>query len=389
MSMSTNFDRRTLLQSAAVLLVDGLVARRSLIAEPARVDRKIVLVTCGGIRRQDTFSDEGIANIPHIANDLLPRAAFFPFLRNSGVTAHYNTVASLLTGQWQRLDDWGKTPPAAPTLFELARRQLHWPGAETWLVSSNKAMTNQIGASSVREFGPAYGANVVFPKQLLINAVVHAAAEGRAVHSTDRSSVAPELEAMLAADSYDGLGWSVGGQAGQIDPALFITIQSAIRELMRTSDPVTGDEFTYLVTLEIMRRFSPSLMVVMFSDMEVAHFGSYAMHLAGIRTVDRLVHQLWNGIQSMPAYRDKTTLFVLPEFGRDADGSSTNGFFNHRLDDEATRMSWMFAIGQSVRTPHPVERPFEQISLLPTLASILGLHSPTDVKAPPLEGLWL
>ncbi len=47
-----------------------------------------------------------------------------------------------------------------------------------------------------------------------------------------------------------------------------------------------------------MRKFSPRLLVVIFSDVEVAHFGSYALHVAGIRTGDRLAYELWQEIQA-------------------------------------------------------------------------------------------
>jgi sugar lactone lactonase YvrE len=102
------------------------------------------------------------------------------------------------------VDDWGKSRRASPTLFEYLRKGMLLAQGQTWLISSNKALTSQIGASSMRDFGPAYGANVIFPKQLLINAVVHAATQGRAVHSVDRSTLQPEIEGILNSENYGG-----------------------------------------------------------------------------------------------------------------------------------------------------------------------------------------
>jgi len=59
------------------------------------------------------------------------------------------------------------------------------------------------------------------------------------------------------------------------------------------------------------------VLVVVFSDVEVAHFGSYAMHMAGIRTADRLAYQLRQEVEANPEYKGKTTMAILPEFGRD------------------------------------------------------------------------
>jgi len=381
--------RRNLMKGAAALVLEQWAGARHLAFGEGRGDvgRKVIIVSCGGIRREDTFADTGFANIPHLHGDLLRRGAFYPYVRNSGATSHYNTISSILSGNWQRLDDWGKTRPASPTLYEYARKQMGLRQDQVWLISSNKALTSQIGASSVRDFGPAFGANVIFPKQLLINAVVHAAAQGRAVHSSDRSAVQPDLEIMLNSDNYDGLGWSIG-EASSLDTPTLGVIQQAIEDLIRTNDPVTGDEFTFLVSSEVMRRFAPSLLTITFSDMEVAHFGSYSLHLGGIRTVDRLVFELWNLVQQLPAYKDKTTLFVLPEFGRDLDGSTTNGFFNHRQNSESTRLTWMLCMGEAIRGAQTIEQPIEQIDLCPTIAQLFELKN-LELPGKPLPGLWL
>jgi hypothetical protein len=389
-SKMTNISRRDLMKAAAAVVVEQWSAARHLAfgQSPSAAGRKVILVTCGGIRREDTFAESGIANIPHLRNDLLPHSAFYPLVRNDGVTSHYNTISSIVSGNWQRLDDWGKSRPASPTLFEILRKQMRLAPEQTWLVSSNKALTSQIGASSIREFGPAYGANVIFPKQLLINAVVRAAAQGRAVHGADRAAVAPELEAMLNRDNYDGLGWTISGEASSLDTPTLGVMQSAIDDLIRTNAPVTGDEFTFLVSCEVMRRFAPSFLVVTFSDMEVAHFGSYSLHLGGIRTTDRLLFELWNFVQELPAYKDKTTLFALPEFGRDLDGSTTNGFFNHRQNSESTRQTWMLCMGDAVRSKQEVDNPVRQTDIFPTIARLFELKS-KDVPGTPLPGLWL
>jgi hypothetical protein len=381
--------RRELLAGTAALLVEQWAAGRAISqSSHSAADRKVVLVTCGGMRREDTFSSTGFANIPHLYSDLLPQGLFYSNLRNDGVTSHYNTISSVLTGNWQRVDDWGKTAPASPTLFEYLRKAMRLRQDQAWLISSNKALTSRIGASSVSAYGPAYGANVIFPKQLLINAVVRAASEGRAVHSTDRSIVAPEIEAILNSDNYDGLGWSVGGDTSSLDRIALGTMQEAIDDLVRTNAPVTGDEFTHLVALEVMRRFTPSLMAITFSDMEVAHFGSYSLHLAGISTVDRLVYELWTQLETMPAYRGKTTLFVLPEFGRDLDGSNTNGFFNHRQGSDSTRITWMMCLGDAIRRAQVLDDPVVQTDICPTIARLFAVNN-LQLGGKPLPGLWL
>ncbi|MGA7339459.1 MAG: hypothetical protein WBE72_01710 [Terracidiphilus sp.] len=385
--------RRDVLKAAAVLLVDHwAISRRFAFADetprgPAKDERKVIVVACGGIRRAETFHNTGLGNIPHLYRDLLPRSVFYPFIRNTGATSHYNTISSIITGNWQRLDDWGLTAPASPTLFEYLRKRMGLTQDNAWLVSSNKALTNRIGASSMRDFGPRYGANVIFPKQLLIDAVIQAASQGHPEHSADRAAMQLELESILnRADDYEGLGWSVSGNESALDLSMQKSMQQAIEDLVRANAPVTGDEFTFLVSTEVMRRFAPSLLVITFSDVEVAHFGSYSMHLAGIQTMDRLVYELWDMVQTHPSYSGRTTLFVLPEFGRDFDGSSTNGFFNHRALDDSTNLTWLMCLGEAARSPDVVERPVQHIDICPTIASLFGIKD-LDLPGTPLPGL--
>jgi hypothetical protein len=378
-----DISRRTFFKSLAALSVAEWAQQRGrgLSAETVDSSRpKVIVLSCGGVRRQETFGQEGVGNIPHLYRDLLPKSTFFTQIHNLGVTSHYNTISSYLTGNWQHVDDWGKTPPESPTIFEYARKELGLPQDDVWFISSNKALTSKIGASAVRDFGPSYGANVIFPKQMLINAVVNAAAQGRAANNANRGDMQAELQAMLQSSNYEGLGWQVEGGTSALGPTASNMVLKAIDQLVKTNVPISGDEFTYLMCVEVMKRFAPSLMVMTFSDVEAAHFGSYSMHLAGIRTLDRLVQELWAEIEADPNYRGKTTLLVLPEFGRDFDGSPTNGFFNHRQDSEETRSTWMMAIGAGARSGQVVDRPIKHVDISATVASLLGL------KATPMQG---
>jgi hypothetical protein len=374
--------RRNLLKAAAMLLVDGLASSRARALGITRLPDapmdgpKVIVLTCGGIRAAETFHEDGFRNIPHLYGDLLPHSVFYPVVRNNGVTSHYNTISSILTGNWQRVDDWGKTPPASPTIFEYLRKRLQTPADDAWLISSNKALTSQIAASSDRAYGPRYGANVVFPKQLLIDAVVSAATHGRVAQTTDRTAMQSEIKTILDSNNYEGLGWSASGETSNLGSEMHSSLLRAIEDLVRTNAPVTGDEFTFLVSVEVMHRFAPSLLVINFSDVEAAHFGSYSLHLAGIRTLDRLAFELWNEVQTNPGYRGRTTLLILPEFGRDLDGSNTNGFFNHRQDHDSTRTAWMMCLGQGAKAAGVIGRPVQHIDVCPTIASLFGVSTP-------------
>jgi hypothetical protein len=358
--------RRAFLQAAGLLMAGALAPRLGAQPDPHSVagsGHKVIVVVVGGVRRDETFSEEGRANIPHLANDLLPQSLFYHHVRNDGVTAHFNAISSILTGNWQRVDDWGKLAPTTPTLFEQFRKGLRVGRGDAWVIASNKALTSMIGA------------NVVFPKQLMLQAVVEALRDGRTGNMADRSKVESELQSAMEGSNYEGLGWNVFDASERLDPRVRSSIQTAIANFVRSGGPTSGDELTFLMTREVMRKFAPQVLVVAFSDVEAAHFGSFSLHLAGIKTADRLTYQLWQEVESNPDYKGKTTMVVLPEFGRDPDGSSTNGFFNHRANVDSTRDTWMMTLGSAVDKPQIIERPIRHIDLCPTLADLLGCRS--------------
>ena len=379
--------RRSFLRAAGLLAAGMMVpqARGDETPRPAAGSgHKIVVAVVGGVRRDETFSREGVVNIPHLSTDLFPKSLFYHHARNEGVTAHFNAISSILTGNWQRVDDWGKLAPTSPTLFEQFRKGLNVARSDTWVVASNKALTSQIGASSDANYGPAYGANVVFPKQLMLQAVADALRSGRTANMADRSKVEAELESAMEGSNYEGLGWNVFDAADRLDPRVRESIQAAIASFVHSGGPTSGDELTFLMTREIMRKFAPQVLVVVFSDVEAAHFGSYAMHVSGIKTADRLAYQLWQEVEANPAYKGKTTLVILPEFGRDPDGSTTNGFFNHRANSDSTRDTWMMALGAGIDKPQFIERPVLHVDLCPTLAGLLGCQ-PLDAQGRTLK----
>jgi len=139
------------------------------------------------------------------------------------------------------------------------------------------------------------------------------------------------------------------------------------------------------MTKEIMNRFAPSLLLVNFWDIDIAHYGAYSLYLDAIRRTDRLVYELWQHAQTLPAYRDRTTLMVVPEMGRDSDVAG-NGFANHRSGDESCRRVWLVALGAGVPKGTGTERPIRTMDVAPTVAQILGFKMP-ECEGRPLTEL--
>ncbi|MCW5977968.1 MAG: hypothetical protein KIT09_07810 [Bryobacteraceae bacterium] len=358
MIRKTPLDRRTLLRLAALAAADHLSAQPPK-QDPGAAGRKAVLVTLGGIRRQETFSLEGVVNIPRLANDLAPHGLFFPNVMNDGVTAHVNTISSIVTGAWQQLDDWGRHAPRHPTLFTYLQKQRHLGAADTWVVTSNKAVTRNIGV----------GANVILSKQLMVEAVERIILGQSPRRILVRDAVRDEMKAIMLAE-YERIGWTMPSASRNVTDALV----GGLTDFFDGPEGLTGgDEFTFVMAREVLRRLKPALMVINFSGVEVAHSGTYSLHLAGIRSVDMLCYRLWQFLDSEPSFKGRTTMVVMPEFGRDPDGSTTNGFFNHRTDTKICRLTWMLALGDAVREPRVEERTISHIDVAPTIGGLFGV----------------
>jgi arylsulfatase A-like enzyme len=144
------------------------------------------------------------------------------------------------------------------------------------------------------------------------------------------------------------------------------------------------DELSVYIARQLMHRLAPSLLWITLHDIDVAHSGAFSLYLDGIRRSDRLCEELWRTIQAEPEYAGKTTMFILPDFGRDSDASAGgNGFQHHRTGDATSRTTWMMALGAGVRENTIVDRPIESTDLVPTLGSLLGF-SPSLAQGKPL-----
>lgn len=332
--------------------------------------RKVILVTFGGgVRYSETFAPEGLRNIPHLAK-LREQGHFFRTCINAGVLSHFNSTASISTGQWQRVDDFGFEPPASPTVFENYRKARKAGPMDAWVIATNKSFAN-MGASGVRDFGPGFGANVVLPKQLLLDAVKEIVRKRSAGGVADRENVLRQLEGILN-EGYEGVGWTIFKGGRQLDKHVRETLTRGLAQFIDGPEaPNSGDELTFFMAREVMREFAPRLMLVNFWDMDVAHWGSYSLYLQAITRTDRLVGMLWEEVESNPKYKGQTTVMVLPELGRDGDVNASNGFLNHRSGDPSCRNMWMLALGAGVPKGE-TERPIYHVDMAATAASLLG-----------------
>jgi hypothetical protein len=378
--------RRDVLRGAAALLADAVLPRSARAAGPAAgIETRAIVVTFGGgVRWEDTFAPEGWANIPHLASDLVPQGLFYPETRYEGLTGHFNATGALVTGCLQDVDAYGGEAPTTPTVFECFRKERRVPAEQAWVIASNKSF-GLLGGSKLRDWGDPCAANVILPKQFLVESIKSAVSTDAGPGVEDRQVLAERMVSALD-EGYEGFGWRVHESARALGRDIRASLGKSLLDYFDDPlVPTSGDELTFFMTKEIMTRLAPALLLVNFWDIDVAHFGAYSLYLDAIRRTDRLVHGLWEHAQSLPAYRGRTTLIVVPELGRDGDPSG-NGFQNHRSGDESCRRLWLLAVGAGVPRGLVSERPIRTTDVAPTLGRVLGFKMP-EVQGRPLTEL--
>ncbi len=323
--------------------------------------QKVVVVTFGGgARDEETFTIEGQQYIPHLLNELIPQATFFTQVVNRGILGHYVATASLATGVYETFNNFAPVAPHSPTIFEYFRRDLSRPAGDAWVIAPSNGF-NRIGESDHKLYGSGLGAHVVLPKQLLSTAL------GRTTSDYEH----------LLRDNYES-PVQVPLSSNQVDlHELAKLMQLSVADFLAHARTVSSpDELSIYIAQQVMRQLAPSLIWVTLHDIDIAHSGAYSLYTDAIRRSDRLCVELWTAIQSNPEYKGKTSMFILPDFGRDADTTAGgNGFQHHRTGDPLSRTTWMLAMGPDIREDVTVDRVIEPIDLVPTLGAILKCNA--------------
>ncbi len=369
-SQRVSLSRRDFLRATIGATAGSLIGVRSYGARRSSADpkQKVIVVTFGGGARDDeTFSIDGQQYIPHLLNTLAPQSCFFTQVVNHGILGHYVATASIATGAYETFDNFVAQPPVHPTIFEYFRKDLRRPADDAWLIAPGSLFA-QMGSSRSRRYGPDDGAEVILPKRLL--STVLGGNQGleldsypsilRDSYETPDTPDAPRTDAER--ESIEALLARM-----KIDRA---TLRS------RASKFESPDDLSVYMTRHVMRTFAPSLIFLTLHDIDIAHSGAYSLYLDGIRRTDRLCAELWNEIQQNAEYKDKTTVLILPDFGRDGDSDpGGNGFQHHRTGSASARTTWMMALGAGVRERSIVHRPIESIDVTPTVAGLFGLDA--------------
>jgi hypothetical protein len=217
------------------------------------------------------------------------------------------------------------------------------------------------------------GARVVLPKHLLTAAMSGTTTDYE--HLLRDNYETPLYAPQLAGNEFE---------LEQMETILKLSVDDFRAHALTVSSP---DELSMFIARRLMQQEAPSLLWITMHDIDIAHAGAYSLYIEGIRRTDRLCAELWKAVQTEPEYAGNTTLFVLPDFGRDSDqDAGGNGFQHHRTGDPASRTTWMMALGAGVRQGVVYDQPMQSTDLVPTLGAMMGF-SPSLAQGRPIKEL--
>ena len=133
------------------------------------------------------------------------------------------------------------------------------------------------------------------------------------------------------------------------------------------------DLVTMTKTKEVMAKYSPNGMVINLKDVDsYGHANNWNEYIKAIKTTDASIKEIWDYIQSLPAYKDKTTLIVSNDHGRHIDANG--GFAEHGDDCAGCRHIEFFAMGPDFKKNATISTGnYEQIDIASTMAELLGV----------------
>ena len=141
---------------------------------------------------------------------------------------------------------------------------------------------------------------------------------------------------------------------------------------IRLDDEDVYDAFMQVPLLDSFAHDQPRVLFVGYGETDNwAHSGRYDLVLHSAHTFDHFVEELWQRLQALPAYRDRTTFIITTDHGR---GSGLVEWKEHGVEQKGSENIWIAVMGPD--TPARGERAagaeIHQAQIAATLAAFLG-----------------
>lgn len=154
-----------------------------------------------------------------------------------------------------------------------------------------------------------------------------------------------------------------------------LALLNDLQKLTTRPIDVRPDIFTYVAAREYLKQYKPRVLYIAFDETDdFAHGGQYDQYIKSAHAQDVMIADLWQTVQSMPQYRDKTALLITTDHGRgDKDKKQWR---DHGEDVPEASSIWIAAMGAGLPALGEVKTSAQlyQAQVAATIASLLGLQ---------------
>ncbi|NTS40589.1 alkaline phosphatase family protein [Flavisolibacter sp. BT320] len=136
------------------------------------------------------------------------------------------------------------------------------------------------------------------------------------------------------------------------------SLLNRLQEGMEDKKNTRQDEITFLSCKEYIQKNKPSVVLLALGGTdEAAHQQQYDRYLSQAANADRMIGELWQYLQTLPAYAGKTSFLITTDHGR---GSSTANWYTHGIFTKGSSQTWMALLGKSIRSGGEQKNPGQQ-----------------------------
>ena len=153
---------------------------------------------------------------------------------------------------------------------------------------------------------------------------------------------------------------------------------------------VRPDVITYFAAREYLKEYKPKVLYIAFDETDdFAHGGVYDQYIGSAHAEDAMIGDLWKILQSLPQYKDKTSLLITCDHGR---GDKVKSDWKHHGSKIADAHEiWLAAIGPDTKPLGEIKTAGQlyQRQIATTIAKLLGFDfKPSHPVAEPVETVF-
>ena len=311
-------------------------------AQPAHKSQNVILVMTDGMRWQEVFQGSDAALMKDSPREIAigNREALLPFLwqviaKNGQIYGNREAGSEAYVTNGFNFS----YPGYNETLSGFADPRIH---------SNDKIANPNVTVLEWLHQKPAYRGKVAaFGAWGVISSIVNASRAGFVANSGYEPLTAPPVTDRLA-------------------------LINRLKDETRVWEDEPFDSFPFQTALEYLRLHRPRVLYLSLGEPdEWAHQGNYPQYLRSAHRVDQYLRQLWETVQSMDQYRNKTTLIFLTDHGR---GQTPLEWKSHGEKIAESKFIWMAFLGPDTRALGERNKiaPVTQSQIAATLAALLG-----------------